>query len=101
MRGEEGGGVACPRHCRSSPPWPGLCIRRPLEPSPGPQIRIVQPNIGQQDKWNPNYRRDNFLRLARLSGRPSATPRLVLWPEAATPDLLSVQPDARRRYRRR
>ena len=72
-----------------------------LRPAPvggeGPQVRIVQPNIGQQDKWNPNYRRENFLRPARLSGRPAATPRLVLWPEAATPDLLSVQPNARRR----
>ena len=72
-----------------------------LHPAPvgseGPQLRIVQPNIGQQDKWRPEYRRENLRRFAGLSGRPSATPRLVLWPEAATPDLLSIQPAARRR----
>ncbi|HST37062.1 MAG TPA: apolipoprotein N-acyltransferase [Allosphingosinicella sp.] len=72
-----------------------------LHPAPvggeGPQLRIVQPNIGQQDKWRPEYRRENLRRFASLSGRPSATPRLLLWPEAATPDLLSVQPAARRR----
>jgi apolipoprotein N-acyltransferase len=64
---------------------------------PGGQIRIVQPNIGQQNKWDPGYREENFRRLANLSGRPAATPRLVLWPEASTPDLLSIQPNARRR----
>jgi apolipoprotein N-acyltransferase len=62
-----------------------------------PLLRIVQPNIGQQNKWDPGYRRENFLRLARLSGHPSTTPRLLLWPEASIPDLLSIQPAARHR----
>ena len=95
MRGEEGGGAACPRHRRERR---GRLDDRPAAAGgEGPQVRIVQPNIGQQDKWRPEYRRENFRRFARLSGRPSATPRLVLWPEAATPDLLSIQPGARRR----
>ena len=60
-------------------------------------LRIVQPDIGQQDKWNPGYEAQNFRRLAALTGRPGATPRLILWPEAATPDFLSLDAAARRR----
>ena len=62
-----------------------------------PIVRIVQPNIGQQNKWDPNFERENFVRLARLTGRPAAVPRLVLWPEASVPDYLSIDPRARRR----
>ena len=62
-----------------------------------PQLRIVQPNIGQQNKWDPNFEQENFRRLATLTGRPAAQPRLILWPEAATPDFLSINPRARRR----
>ncbi len=50
--------------------------------------RIVQPNIGQQDKYAPGYDAINFAKLAALTGRPSARPRLILWPEAAIPDYL-------------
>jgi apolipoprotein N-acyltransferase len=63
----------------------------------GPVIRIVQPNIGQQDRWEPGYELENFRRHAGYSGRPGAEPRLLLWPESATPDFLSLEPEARRR----
>ena len=69
-------------------------------PSPGysgTAIRIVQPNIGQQNKWDPGFEAENFRRLAALTGRPGPAPRLILWPEAATPDFLSIEPRARRR----
>jgi apolipoprotein N-acyltransferase len=70
---------------------------RVTEPSdPRPLIRVVQPDIGQANKWDPGYERQNFLRLARLSGRPGPEPRLILWPEAATPDFLSFDRRARR-----
>jgi apolipoprotein N-acyltransferase len=72
-------------------------VRTVAPAEPGPAIRIVQPNIGQQNKWDPSYEADNFRRLAELTGRPSAEPRLILWPEAATPDYLGVEPAARRR----
>jgi apolipoprotein N-acyltransferase len=62
----------------------------------GRLIRVVQPNIGQQNKWDPEFREENYRRLANLTGRPTATPRLILWPEAATPDFLSLQRGARR-----
>jgi len=51
-------------------------------------IRIVQPNIGQQDKWRPGFERQAAQRLAMLSGAPSDEPRLLLWPEAAVTDPL-------------
>lgn len=70
-----------------------------MAPNPqgdGALIRVVQPNIGQQNKWDPEFREENYRRLANLTGRPTATPRLILWPEAATPDFLSLQRGARR-----
>ncbi len=46
-------------------------------------VRIVQPNIGQEDKWLPGFDRAAAERLSKLSiaGRP--TSELVFWPEAA------------------
>ncbi|HEX8262463.1 MAG TPA: apolipoprotein N-acyltransferase, partial [Allosphingosinicella sp.] len=51
--------------------------------APGPQLRIVQPNIGQQDKWREGFEDENFARLAGYSEGGSKAPRLLLWPEAA------------------
>ena len=53
-------------------------------------LRIVQPNIGQQDKWRPGYDEEAARRLAALSmsGSASGEPRLLLWPEAAVTDPL-------------
>ena len=62
-----------------------------------PLLHIVQPNIGQQDKWRDDFAQQNFARLASLSGKPGAVPRLLLWPEAAVPDYLELEPDARAR----
>ncbi|HVI05107.1 MAG TPA: apolipoprotein N-acyltransferase, partial [Sphingomicrobium sp.] len=49
----------------------------------GLKVRIVQPNIGQEVKWRPDFDDEAQRRLAALSGLPSAEPRLLLWPEAA------------------
>lgn len=62
-----------------------------------PLLRIVQPNIGQQDKHIEAFAEVNFAKLARLSGKPGATPRLILWPEAAVPDYLEEEEWARER----
>jgi apolipoprotein N-acyltransferase len=64
---------------------------------PGAAVRIVQPNIGQQNKWERGYERQNFERFVQLTGPPTPEPRLLLWPEAATPDYLAYDPAARRR----
>ncbi|HVL77777.1 MAG TPA: apolipoprotein N-acyltransferase, partial [Sphingomicrobium sp.] len=53
------------------------------------QARIVQPNIGQQDKWRPGFSDIAARRLADLSAQPERSePRLLLWPEAAVTDPL-------------
>jgi apolipoprotein N-acyltransferase len=60
----------------------------PPDPLTVLNVRIVQPNIGQQDKWRPGFDEEAAQRLASLSGPPSAGPRLLLWPEAAITDPL-------------
>jgi apolipoprotein N-acyltransferase len=47
------------------------------------KVRIVQPNIGQEDKWREGFDEEAMRRLAQLSGGPASEPRLLLWPEAA------------------
>jgi len=55
-------------------------------------IRVVQPNIGQQDKWRPGFSDIAAQRLATLSAKPGGTrPRLLFWPEAAITDPLEDQ----------
>lgn len=57
---------------------------RPDAPDPGrPEVRIVQPNIDQQEKWQEGYDRLAKAKLAALSAAPPHPPRLLLWPEAA------------------
>jgi apolipoprotein N-acyltransferase len=51
--------------------------------SAGIAVRIVQPNIGQQDKWREGFEGENLRRLERLSASGGSEPRLLLWPEAA------------------
>jgi apolipoprotein N-acyltransferase len=58
-------------------------------------IRVIQPAIGQQDKWKPGYSDIAADRLAQLSSLPGgARPRLLLWPEAAVTDPLEDQRQA-------
>src|SRR6476659_3897494 len=60
----------------------------PPDPLTIRNVRIVQPNIGQEDKWRPGFDEEAARRLAELSGSPTAEPRLLLWPEAAVTDPL-------------
>jgi apolipoprotein N-acyltransferase len=50
---------------------------------PGIALRIVQPNIGQEDKWREGFEAESLARLRRLSAWDKEEPRLLLWPEAA------------------
>lgn len=66
-----------------------------LRPSPLPgtvPIRIVQPNIGQQDKHIDAFEMQNYEKLKRLSGGASDRGRLLFWPEAAIPAFLDMEP---------
>jgi len=53
-------------------------------------VRIVQPNIGQQDKWRAGFGDEAARRLATLSASPRTDGgrRLLLWPEAAVTEPL-------------
>jgi apolipoprotein N-acyltransferase len=66
---------------------------------PGPQgairIRVVQPDIGQQDKHVDAFEELNYRKLADLSGEPTTAPRLIFWPEAAVPAYLDMEPEWR------
>ena len=55
----------------------------PADPLTFRSVRIVQPDIGEQDKWKPGFGDEAARRFAALSGPPSDQPRLLLWPEAA------------------
>lgn len=50
-------------------------------------VRIVQPNIGQRDKIDPNKWSDNFYRNLTLStgDAPGDAPLFIVWPENAAP----------------
>ncbi|GAA4722562.1 apolipoprotein N-acyltransferase [Sphingomonas lutea] len=63
----------------------------PTDPLTVRNIRVVQPNIGQENRWDPGFADYNARRLATLSGSPTAEPRLVLWPESAVTSPLEDQ----------
>ena len=65
---------------------PCAATRRCTWPEP---IRVVQPNIGQEDKWREGFSEEAARRLAALSPKPGGRrPRLLFWPEAAVTDPL-------------
>jgi apolipoprotein N-acyltransferase len=59
------------------------------------RIRVVQPNIGQGEKYSPDAEFRHFAKLAALSGEPRLRPRLLFWPEAAIPAYLDIEPEWR------
>lgn len=61
-------------------------------------IRIVQPNIGQQDKWRPGFDEEAHRRLYGLSIQGPPRPRLVFWPEAAVTEPLEDRRTGPDRY---
>jgi len=57
----------------------------PEQDAARPVLRIVQPNIPQEERQDAEQEEANFRKQLRLSGRPDGTPRLILWPESAIP----------------
>ena len=58
-------------------------------------VRIVQPNISQKDKWDPEHAGqiiDTYLKLTGAAfDNPSGQPPLIVWPESALPRLIGEQ----------
>lgn len=48
-----------------------------------PRVRIVQPDLDQEQRPRDDYAEANLVRLKRLSGTPGPAPRLIVWPEGA------------------
>jgi apolipoprotein N-acyltransferase len=65
-----------------------------------PRVLVVQPNVGQSEKWDKDLEARNNARIEALTGRPGPVPRLILWPEAATADYLEIETAARERIAR-
>ena len=76
--------------------WGWLSPAPPTPPG-APRIRIVQPNIGQDEKYSVEAEYRHFATLATLSGKPRPAPRLLFWPEAAIPAYLDMEPEWRAR----
>jgi apolipoprotein N-acyltransferase len=74
-------------------------LRPPAPPAPatGPLVTIVQPNIGQGERWAPDLARRHLVMLQALSGAPGKQPRLILWPESAFEEDIGEFPEAAQR----
>jgi apolipoprotein N-acyltransferase len=63
---------------------------------PGVNVRLVQANIPQHHKWDPELRAAWFKRHLQLSANPSAVPlAAIIWPESAVPFLIDREPVVR------
>lgn len=63
----------------------------------GVQLRLVQPNIAQTLKWNPQRADENLSTLIRLSRENNSHITHVIWPESAVPFLLELNESERLR----
>jgi apolipoprotein N-acyltransferase len=61
----------------------------PKRPFRGDYVRVVQPNIGQDVRWQSSFADEGLRRLLALSMKPGGQrPRLLLWPESAVTEPL-------------
>ena len=78
--------------------WLGGEVRLALSPTVNfadVRLRMVQPNIPQDQKYVRELEARNWQRLIALSVRPSARPpTVIVWPEAAPPFLLQRAQEA-------
>ena len=78
--------------------WLGGTIRLAGAPDPASDdtttiLRLVQPNIAQQEKWRGDSRGGIVARHLDLTKSPASTPiSLVIWPEAAMPFVIDEDP---------
>ena len=62
-------------------------IKSPATPIPAPidhpRIRVVQPDLDQEQRPRDDYPESNLRAVSALSGTPGPAPRLIVWPEGA------------------
>jgi apolipoprotein N-acyltransferase len=76
--------------------WVGGALRLEMATADhvsGVELRLVQPDVRQQDKYVPEYRARNWQELIDLSTKPSRiAPTHIIWPEAAPPYFITRVP---------
>ena len=67
-----------------------------VEHQPDIRLRLVQANVAQHHKWDPDLRAESFRQHLALSASPSAAPLThVIWPETASAYVLDQDDVAR------
>ncbi|MEM8980988.1 MAG: apolipoprotein N-acyltransferase [Pseudomonadota bacterium] len=71
----------------------------PATQQPMPLIRLVQPSVAQEEKWDPTLRDKHFERLLTLTAAPSAqgVPDVIIWPESSVTIWLDLAEEEMRR----
>lgn len=77
--------------------WLHSHLTRPDQPVRPIAVRVIQPDIPQDEKYSAGAEWRNYEKLSRLTGGPGKTPRLIFWPEAAVYALLDMEPEWRAR----
>jgi apolipoprotein N-acyltransferase len=61
------------------------------------RVASIQPNIAQPKKWYPGFRDESYTALEKQSDLAlMSKPDLLVWPETAIPDILTVDPTAQK-----
>ncbi|MDB5705430.1 MAG: apolipoprotein N-acyltransferase, partial [Sphingomonas bacterium] len=58
-------------------------VTAPNRPADQLYVRIVQSNLGEEERPTPDYAENNLRALEAMAGRPRNNPRLIVWPEGA------------------
>ena len=66
---------------------PSVSNKPKLEQNRHISIRLVQPNVPQKEKWNPEYKQQQIDDLFELSASNDTPVSLIIWPEAAFPSI--------------
>ncbi|MFH2137707.1 MAG: apolipoprotein N-acyltransferase [Candidatus Omnitrophota bacterium] len=69
-----------------------ICLQQPI-PALDLKISIIQPNIPQEQKWDPVYTKSILNRFAELTTEAAKDhPDLIVWPETSVPGYLLDEP---------
>jgi apolipoprotein N-acyltransferase len=62
---------------------PGLFRHDSAPVANAPHVRVVQPDLGEEERPTDNYAENNLAAIETWLGRPAPNPRLIVWPEGA------------------